>query len=233
MNQSGQQVRCPQTGKMKNCGSKDGVPIWADYEEGHSGSAALCNGGIFDNDSYDACPSRPECQRATEINRIEEEDRKRRLPVLSTNGRLGSTQIVGATPAAQRSAMNPTEPADPTRWRPTYDANRPTMPARSTQLPQQPQQQYYDTRYREREQSYPHYAPQPVMPPQQFPMAMQTPYAAPVPFHAGGISPTFLPDRDESLPLRLLKNVGQGAIASTGWHVFDFARTVDFFGRRR
>ena len=80
---------------------------------------------------------------------------------------------------------------------------------------------------------YPMYVPTPVQPPQQFPQSMQTPFAAPIPFHAVGVSPTFLPDEDEGIFSRLGKNIGQGMIPSTGWHIYDFARTVDMFGRRR
>ena len=72
---------------------------------------------------------------------------------------------------------------------------------------------------------------QPIMPPKDFPEQMQTPYLAPRPVPSMGVTPTFLPGEDESVWSRLGKNVTQGAIGSTGWHLFDFARSVDFFGR--
>jgi hypothetical protein len=67
----------------------------------------------------------------------------------------------------------------------------------------------------------------------EWPMAMQTPYAAPMFLHNGGISPTFLPSEEESVFCRLFKNLAQGWIASTGWHIWDYSRTVDLFGRKK
>lgn len=223
--QTGKQMICRETGKMKNCGT------FAEWEEGHSGSAAMCNGGLYDGDSYDVCPSRGECFKAT--NGQSDGDR-RYLPVMNA----GRTQIVGQTPTA-----SPAQPAQQGRWRPPYaDAyerymGAPTtvpaktgtggLPPAKPAQPAQPGQLTYPTA------PYPMYVPTPVQPPQQFPQAMQTPFAAPIPFHAGGVTPTFLPEGDESILGRLGKNIGQGMIGSFGWHVFDFARNVDMFGRRK
>lgn len=228
MAQSGDQVFCRETGKMKNCAEG----TYADYEEGHTGGAALCNGGVYDRDSYDACPSRPECMRATEVK----EASRRSLPIYMGNSRLGATQIVGQTPAATPSAVpiNPTSPNQGYRPGGAYPTS---MAARTTPAGQQ-QQQIQQHQAQPGMMGFPHtpypvYVPQPVQPPNNFPMVMQTPFAAPVPFHAGGISPTFLPDDDEPILLRLLKNMTQGAVASSGWHMFDLARSTDWFGRRR
>lgn len=223
MAQSGDQVFCRETGKMKNC-DKD---TYAEYEEGHVGGAALCNGGVFQRDSYDACPSRPECARATEVKQASQ----RSLPIYMGNSRLGATQVIGTTPAA--SPMNPTSPAQGYKPQTAYPVNMPAKPQQyQPQYQQQQQQQQFGTMGFP-QVPYPVYVPQPVQPPTNFPAVMQTPFAAPVPFHAGGISPTFLPDDDEPILLRLLKNVTQGAVASTGWHMFDLARSTDWFGRKR
>jgi len=72
--------------------------------------------------------------------------------------------------------------------------------------------------------------PYPVQPPPYFPYSMQTPYASPTPVGAGGgITPTFLPKEDEGLFSRLGKNILQGMVGANGWHVYDYARTVDLF----
>lgn len=187
----------------------------------------MCNGGIFDGDTYDPCPSREPCRQAT-LNKVH-------LNVVRSPSH-NRTQIVGSTKPVSA-------PSD--GWRTTRQAIEngarlmnaaPTTlaaarPAQGTGMMMSGQPQPGQANYPG--VPYPMYVPTPVQPPQQFPQAMQTPFAAPIPFHAGGISPTFLPDHDEGIFSRLGKNVGQGMIASVGWHVFDFARNVDMFGRRR
>ena len=221
--QSGKQVFCAATGRMKNCGS------WAEYEDGHTGTSALCNGGIYDDDSYSACPSRSECMSAM----VEASRQPQPLANAARTQVLGATQASRVPPVAQQLAAA----ASPMSWgdyRNRERANLPTTMAAARGAPAsgaagarpaQQLQQYPSN-------PYPVYPPTPVRPPDQYPTAMQTQYAAPVPFHAGGITPTFLPDDDESIAERLLKNIGQGMIGSTGWNVFDLARTVDFFGRK-
>jgi hypothetical protein len=223
MSQTGSQVLCEQTGKMKNCG------VWAAYEEGFSGSAAMCNGGLYDGDSYEACPSRNDCFRATK----EKEDSGRRHLPVNMGRPLGATQIIGQTPAAR-----PSQPGTRPRaaWEDAYERWRGTpptsLPARTSGMaPAQPAGGGGSLNYPS--SPYPAYVPTPIQPPQQFPPSMQTPFAAPVPFHAGGITPTFLPVGDESIWTRLGKNIGQGMVGSFGWQIFDFARTVDMFGRKK
>lgn len=211
---------CPETGKPKNCGT------WAEYEDGHTGSASMCNGGIYDGDFYSACPSRTECMESTLASR-------RHLPMMN-QPQTGGTRVMGATPMArmgqQVQSVRQQAPAA-FSWQDFYRTCRDsptTIPARQTPVPQgqitrpvpnQPATYGYMGPY-----------PTPVHPPQQYPQSMQTQFAAPIPFHAGGITPTFLPEDDESIVSRLFKNIGQGMIGSSGWHVFDLARTVDFFG---
>jgi hypothetical protein len=67
-----------------------------------------------------------------------------------------------------------------------------------------------------------------VIPPKEYPETMRTPFAEPT--GIGGVTPTFLPMKKEQIFARLGKNIVQGMVGSTGWHVFDFARNVDFFG---
>lgn len=187
----------------------------------------MCNGGIYDGDTYDSCPSRDGCRQAT----VQLRPKHAAVP-----DRNYGTQIVGRTSATapEDGWRQASRQATQAWWNSstTMPAAKPTNPAQLGRPPgpsqyQQPANMTYPG------VPYPTYVPTPVQPPQQFPQAMQTQFAAPIPFHAGGVSPTFLPDDDESILSRLGKNIGQGMIASTGWHIFDFARNVDMFGRRR
>lgn len=225
MSQTAKQEWCRQTGRMKNCGT------FAEYEGGNSGEAAMCNGGIYDGDTYDPCPSRDGCRQATA-----QTGRQDLVPIRNApSDRNWGTQIVGRTPSATpENGWRAASAAAAQSWwasSTTLPAARPAAGAQQPQSarpgqPASPSLSYPST-------PYPVYVPTPIQPPQQFPQAMQTQFASPIPFHAGGVSPTFLPDNDESILSRLGKNIGQGMIASTGWHIFDFARTVDMFGRRR
>lgn len=49
---------------------------------------------------------------------------------------------------------------------------------------------------------------------------------------APGISPTWLPEKDEGIFERLSANIGNGFVAALGWHLWSFAQHVDIFGRR-
>lgn len=55
-------------------------------------------------------------------------------------------------------------------------------------------------------------------------------YAA-FPGAPSGVSPTFLPKKNESIFSRLFANIGNGIVASFGWHLFSYAQVVDIFGR--
>ncbi len=55
------------------------------------------------------------------------------------------------------------------------------------------------------------------------------PYSNNVGVGGPNVSPTFMPRPDESIWSRLGKNVMQGWINSTGWHVFDYSRSIDLF----
>lgn len=188
----------------------------------------MCNGGIYDGDTYDSCPSRDGCRQAT----VQLRPKHAAVP-----DRNYGTQIVGRTPSAapQNGWRSTVDDAASYLWKSstTMPAARPApgQPQQLRPTPNQAGQPGVGLNYPTA--PYPMYVPTPIQPPQQFPQAMQTQFAAPIPFHAGGVSPTFLPDDGESVFSRLGKNIGQGMIASTGWHVFDFARTVDMFGRRK
>jgi hypothetical protein len=231
--QTGPQEESPIPGKLKNCSS------WAKYEAGYTGEAAMCNGGHYDGDYYEPCPVQFHCRNETD-------EKKRRLTVMNPAQPFGGNRIIASTPnmPQQQTQHAGNMDFDYRRWREDYErrlAQAPTTaPARPAQIggaqPARPaspavaasaapqQFQYPST-------PYPVYYPQAITPPTQFPQTMQTQYAAPIPFHAGGITPTFLPANGESVWSRLGKNVAQGMIGSTGWHIFDLARTVDFFGR--
>ncbi len=210
--QTADQTRGP-TGKMKNCNE------WALYESpGASLEANLCHGGWVEGDYYEECPARYDCKRATQKKQAEAESRSRSLPVLNPAkpfGQRTSTRILGGT--------KPFEPYEPTKWSSyaTTATSRPTKKASSSE----PQG------HQEMPPVHPMF-PAPVIPPESYPKAMQSPFAAPAPFHAGGITPTFLPNEKHGVFSRLAMNIAQGWVGSTGWHVFDFARSVDMFGQR-
>ena len=228
--QTGPQEDSPIPGRMKNCS------FWAAYEAGNVGTAAMCNGGHYEGDYYEPCPVRYQCKSDT--------DNKRHLPVMNPTQPFGGTRILASTPNIQQDRQQQGEwrrdqPffADPGRWRREHEQRMANLP---TSVPRRPEQVggarpanpvNYEHMSGFPSVPYPTYYPHPVSPPPQFPPAMQTPYASPIPFHAGGITPTFLPAPGESVWSRLGKNVGQGMIGAFGWQVFDLARNVDFFGR--
>ncbi len=199
--QTADRVKGP-TGKMKNCME------WALYEPPKSSpEAGLCNGGWVDGDWYDECPAKYDCRRATK----EAAEKKRSLPVMNPSkpfGRQSGTKVIGSTSHFEPYQMTPWPTSLPTKQAKDSDE----------QLPpgwMQPAHPMF---------------PSPIVPPAAYPQAMQTPFVAPTPFHAGGITPTFLPRGKHDILPRLGKNIMQGWIGSAGWHVFDFARSVDMFG---
>jgi hypothetical protein len=210
LQQTGPQVWCSQTGKMKNCPTG----VWADYEEGQRNGAALCNGGIYSGKTYDPCPSRTECRAATERAAAEEEQRVRLPQYQQPQG----TRFLAGTPAARQNIPA----AQPLRNGYGQSTTLTSARPQTTQY----HQQYVPPR--------PDVLQPPVQLPEHYPTALRTPFAAPAPVGMGGVSPTFLPnDEDERLFVRLFKNITQGAISSTGWHVFDFSRNVDLFPHQR
>ncbi len=207
-----------ETGKLKNCNS------WAEYERpGSSATANMCNGGWYRGEYYNECASKADCLAQTMQNlRAANTDQKRHLMVHTNEAKpFGNQQnsvITGATPnladriqgwGAWATTAPKADPKTDPRASLRSVVGMPTPMQVSTSLPF------------------------PVAPPSEWPGAMRTPYAGPTPAHAGGVTPTFLPEDDESVWSRLGKNIFQGWIGSTGWHTFDYARTVDLFGRRR
>lgn len=210
--QTGPQQPSPIPGKKKNCNE------WAVFEAaGSSPTAALCNGGWYDGSFYHECPVRAECVVATR-----QKAGKTHLPVTHQARPLigaprsftvASTPNLGAQPPVQKSW------ADQFRARPPVPTTVPQVPMRAPEGLPTPA-------------TVPAPLPYPVAPPKEWPAAMTTPYAGPVAPPSVGITPTFLPGEEEDVFSRLLKNIAQGAVGSTGWHIFDYARTVDLFGRR-
>lgn len=199
-------------GTEKNCNA------WADYEVyGSSETSKLCHGGMFRETYYRPCPSRTECQAATELARgSAPTDQRRHLPVAQPNPVSASypglrpTQSTALYPRS--AAPNMPAPSNPTYGRPMG------MP---TTLPQAQQRTPFGT---------PAHAPVPIMPPEAYHSSMQSPYANHP--HVGVMTPVFLPEQDESIFGRIMKNVVQGAIGSTGWHFYGFMSSVDIFKRR-
>jgi hypothetical protein len=211
MEQTGAQEPSPVPGKMMNCGA------YATYEPSDSSEecAAMCHGGRYNQDTYRPCPVRAECRQET-INR-----KYRRLPVLQEQQTL-------ITPPPK-----PTEPpaVNPFLMPPFRMPSLGGMPTQNPQAkPQEPsisptQRAQAEAAYRAREGQF----PGATIPAENAPRGMRTPYAA-VTSAYGEISPTFLPGENENIIDRLLKNILQGILAVIGWHLFNFARSVDLFG---
>lgn len=215
--QTGLAVR-GQTGRMKNCNS------WAEYETpGSSTTANMCNGGWFKGESYNECESKADCLAATlQKTGGYSADQRRHLPVhtnepkpFGSSARPGST-IVGGTPnlADHLRGWGNWPGGAPTTIPRAEVSMRPTVALPTPMQVNAP-------------------LPFPIQPPQEWPAAMQTPYAGPTPVMSGGMTPTFLPRKDESVWARLGKNIAQGWLGSTGWQIFDLSRTVDLFGHRK
>jgi hypothetical protein len=237
------------TGRPKNCQQ------WALYEPpDESPEATLCHGGRYQGGNYSPCPSRADCQRATYRR---QEEKERPFPTLNAarpfrdrvidepaasppewrlqlpedyrrNGGVGS-RVIGETANAS---------VRPTEWRLRLPAEPPSA---AVSLPTRPltkgAQGYYNSPPAQTgatQQS--HYSggyPTPVIPPNEFPSAMRTWFAAPTPtpVSVGGITPTFLPVGRRDVFGRLVKNAAQGCVGAIGWHVYDFARNIDLFGQ--
>jgi len=216
-----------EAGLPKNCSE------WAMYERVNSTStAAMCHGGFYDGDWFEPCESKDPCRQAT-LNRLggTTADQRRHLPVVESSNPMrpfvGSSNpgssVVGGTPnlAGQvrdsvRESMREWAP-----WKPSVPVNIPTAKPGS-----RPQTQLSPTQV-----GIP--MPFPVQAPPDWPEAMQTPYAGPTPLAGGGITPTFLPTANESIMNRLVRNIVQGWIGSTGWHTYDYARSVDLFPHKK
>lgn len=198
-------------GTTKNCTD------WAQYElPGSSATATLCHGGNYDGEVFNVCPSRDECRLATL------RPKPQSTVLASTSGvrggwarpasSTGTTVHSPTLPARQAPAA--ARPANlPTPWVP------PNMPAT------RPAGSLAAEYYRRVEA--------PVVPPTTLPVVMQTPYAQQSHSPAGSMTPTFIPRDDESIPMRLAKNITQGALGSAGWHLYSLANSIDFFPHAR
>lgn len=190
----------PIPGKKKNCTS------WAEYEApGTSSTAAMCHGGRYNGSFYQPCPSRHECRTVT----IDQTRRGPSLPILNPTGAgMGLRSIASQRPIESTTHFRP------------MNFGQSTLPAATGPQQRQPQQpqRYYESQFSH-----------PVMPPDDYPAAMRTPYASATTLHGGGVSPTFLPREGENLFERLGKNILQGALSACGWHIFDYTRAVDIF----
>lgn len=191
--------------REKNCTQ------WAMYEEGSSGTAALCNGGWFDGKWKKECPAKPECRTAS-INAGSY------VPVQNLTRPQAtsfSPQIVASTPNLQGPIRAPAPGSS--FWNITN-----TLPsAANGQQARQPQTMQAQVQNQAR-------PPQPQLG-QPVSQHLQTPFMPYHPPQIGGVTPTFLPVHGESVFSRLIRNIIQGFFGAMGWHIFDFTRTVDFF----
>lgn len=177
---------------------------WAEYEDvGTSETARLCSGGIFQGERFTECPSRTDCLAAT--RRLAAAQEERRGGVYTAQGKpFGSTVL--ASSMVRRDG--PRNGGQPYSWEP--------LP---TSIPTNRVQQQATVT-----------GPIAATPPTTNPVSMQTPYVVPATVQPGGsVSPTFLPVGNENAWGRLCKNVAQGWMNSTGWHIFDLSRSIDFF----
>ena len=180
---------------------------WAEYEMPNASSTAvLCNGGgRYNGNWYNRCPSADDCRAAT----YRRDDTKTHLPLHRERPFGGSgSSVVASTPGLMQ------RPDLFDRWGSRLPA---TIPAARTTTALDPRGSPY---------------PGPIIPPQDYPAGMRTPYVTPS-RTGGGITPTFLPGEEEGIFERLAKNIGQGLIGATGWHIFEMAQSVDFFPAKR
>lgn len=189
------------TNKRKNCNS------WAEYEQkGASDTAKLCHGGVYQDEWHIPCPSRHDCAEATR----QKESDKRRLPI----------------------AMNPAAFAR----RSTPPTPQPRILVSSSRYAEAPKSLSRLPTYRRHEEtrttpkSYIEGGPIPVVPPQDYPEVMRTPYALADHPAASPLTPVFLPDTKERVLPRLLLNMIQGALGAGAQHVMEYMRYVDIFG---
>jgi hypothetical protein len=71
----------------------------------------------------------------------------------------------------------------------------------------------------------------PVVPPTDYPVVMQTPYAMPGHPAPYPLTPVFLPYGREDVFPRLLLNMAQGCLGAAAQQLMEFTRFVDIFGR--
>lgn len=220
---------------------------WAQYEApGSTDSASLCNGGWFDGREFSECPSKEDCKAQTLRNNngrsmdgrqyqqvsSYQNQNNRQLQVINNRERpYGSAQFVQGTSARQQVMQQ--QPARPQFTFREMDLGEPlpvSIRQNQNQL-RQPQQQQ-----RQEPPKQPLVSPMqlnvpvpfPVQPPMEWPRAMQTQYVAPT-LQASGATPTFLPADGESIPARLAKNIAQGCVGASGWHIFSMAQSIDMF----
>lgn len=218
---------------------------WATYESPNSTeSASLCNGGWYDGREYSECASKDDCKAATLRNNdgCSQDGRRyqqsnRHLPVIN-GGRerpfgnaIGNAQYIQGTSARQQVMNQPARPAQQYTFR-EMDIGEP-LPTSIRQNQFRPQQQQQQQQQAQRQPLVSPMqlnvaVPFPVQPPQEWPRAMQTQYVAPT-LQASGATPTFLPADGESIPARLAKNIAQGCVGASGWHVFSMAQSIDMF----
>lgn len=195
----GQRIESGIPGKYKNCDT------WAEYEQPHtSETAKLCHGGWYKAAGapaveYGPCACRAECKAATMRG---ENDGRRHLPI----------------------AMNPTNGIRPLA-KPVFTQPELRSPFGSATpfpsvLPSRPAVQQAISQYAEAS------APRPVVPPQEYPSAMRSPYVSAM---DPGNAPTFLPTDGEGTLERLVKNVLQAMVAAFGWQIYNYLRSIDIF----
>lgn len=219
MAQTGAQEESPVPGKMMNCHD------FGTYEPEGSRTphAAMCHGGLYLGDSYNACPVKAECRNLTI-------SRRHRLPVLVEDRKpLVTPPPQSAKPEERRNPfLMPPFKMPGLGEMPTQIPQAKTAQATPVQTPtvnklvEELQAKINEVR------SSMGLFPGAVIPAVDAPHGMRTPYAAPTAVPAG-VSPTYLPQEGESVWRRLLKNILQGLLAALGWHVFDYSRSIDLF----
>lgn len=228
-------------GKRHNCNE---YGSWEPY--GSSASAALCHGGRWEGDSYSQCPVMDACKRDTLSAK---NDGRRHLPVMTSRPSTVSSPagVIAGTPRFQHAAQR-----EVSSYRHAgYGYPQNTGTKAPAQQQQQPTPESFTPRIidplldrdkfgavvdrlrqvRDKLETTPEGARS--VSAGALPVALQTPYAAPMAHGYGMVTPTFLPVRQEDVFPRLFSNIAQGMVGATGHHLLDYARVVDMFGPHR
>lgn len=163
---------------------------------------ALCQGGFFEGEWYNPCPVREEC-RANVIA-------KKQATINEMQQKTNERKLVNpfTIPSLRGPGLPTQHPQARTAEQVKAGLNAAVDAAQRT----------VDA-----------HTPRVVQPAKDAPPGMRTPFAA-VAQTFGEVSPTFLPQEGESIWDRLWKNIVQGLISTIGWHIYNMARVIDFFG---
>lgn len=234
---TGPQGESPIEGKLQNCATFGTFVPETDRDP----SKAMCHGGVYEGDFYQACPVKVECKTHTLLANIrpkpKEEEKRKELTLAD----LINTRTLTKEEKQQRVNPFVLPPLQVPRLEDLPTQQGTTQPVITPAPAAQPQHtvvpaavannitQRINNLNTMLESIWPV-----VMqaPPNPATHATSTPFASYVP-PGPEISPTFMPHSEESTWSRLLRNVVQGVIAAIGWHLYNGSRSMDFFSKRK